>query len=284
MSKKIVFSLLCVLLLFGVTACGGKKTELSENNRKGNNELKNEITDKELVTATNDAEDTVITTEAAAVTETVESTPFEEKKDTQEETGYLNSEEYGAISETQKKFYSHIDKEQEVYHYTIEQFFFHKEYKYSVIVNQALTKIYEDYAEAEEECGEERRNNTAEEYKAGMGVEYGSLLFSKLTYVGEKYISICFNNVAYLGGAHPYTYQVSYTIDVLTGKVMDAEDILGKSKKEILAQNPELQSWPDGSEEIYGYGSYYLTKDNLVFYRGLLNTGFEEVYIEYKGE
>ena len=51
-----------------------------------------------------------------------------------------------------------------------------------------------------------------------------------------------------------------------------------------MAENPELQSWEDSSDEIYGYGSYYLTKDNLVFYRGFLNTEYEEVCVKYEGE
>ena len=86
-----------------------------------------------------------------------------------------------------------------------------------------------------------------------------------------------------MGGAHPYTYQVSYTIDSQTGEILDAEDILGKSKEDIMAENPKLQSWEEASDEkIYGYGSYYLTKDKLVFYRGLLDSEYEEVCVKYK--
>ena len=260
MKKTTRVYLLVVLLLFTTTACANKTTELSEN--------------------------TIATEETATPAPEIEATAPQGVESTQdtEESHELNFEQYGAVKEIEKTFYSHEDKEQEVYHYIIEQFFFNQKYAYAETVNRTLSGIYEDYVASEDEFGEETRNNTKEDYQSGMGVEEGKFLFSRLTYADEQYISICFQHVAYMGGAHPYTYQVSYTIDAQTGKILDAEDVLGKSKEDILAENPQLQSWQDSSDEIYGYGSYYLTKDNLVFYRGLLETEYEEVCVKYKGE
>lgn len=283
MKKTTRIYLLCVLLLLTTTACENKKAELSENTvatKETATSASIETTSAPSIESTPapNIEATSVPTMESTATQDMESTP-----DT-EETHELNFEQYGSVKEVEKTFYSHKDKEQEVYHYIIEQFFFDKKYAYAETVNSTLSGIYEDYVVSEDEFGEERRNNTAEDYKSGMGVEEGKLLFSKLTYADEKYISICFCDVSYMGGAHPYTYQVSYTIDAQTGEILDAEDILGKSKEDIIAENPELQSWEDSSEEIYGYGSYYLTKDNLVFYRGFLNTEYEEVCVKYEGE
>ena len=80
MHKKMIFRLLCVLLLLNTTACGNKKTELSENNAEGMAELTTEMTDQEFAVATNDVGENV------TATEVVEKTPLEETEDTQEET------------------------------------------------------------------------------------------------------------------------------------------------------------------------------------------------------
>lgn len=259
--------LLCVLLLLTTTACENKRTDLPEKT----------IGTEEIAITTPIMESTSVPSIEVTATQDMESTSDIEESDE------LSFEQYGEVKEVEKTFYSHKDKEQEVYHYTIEQFFFDKKYAYAETVNRTLSDIYADFAKSEDAFGKERRNNTAEDYESGMGVEEGKLLFSKLTYADNKYCSICFNNVAYMGGAHPYTYQVSYTIDSQTGEILEAEDILGKSKEDIMAENPQLQSWEDASDEqIYGYGSYYLTKDKLVFYRGLLDSEYEEVCVKYK--
>lgn len=266
MKKATKIYLLCVLLLLTTTACENKRTDLPEKT----------IGTEEIAKTTPIMESTSVPSIEVTATQDMESTSDIAESDE------LSFEQYGAVKEVEKTFYSHKDKEQEVYHYTIEQFFFDKKYAYAETVNRTLSDIYEDFAKSEDAFGKERRNNTAEDYESGMGVEEGKLLFSKLTYADEKYCSICFNNVAYMGGAHPYTYQVSYTIDSQTGEILDAEDILGKSKEDIMAENPQLQSWENSSDEIYGYGSYYLTKDNLVFYRGFLDLEYEEVCVKYK--
>lgn len=56
----------------------------------------------------------------------------------------------------------------------------------------------------------------------------------KLTLVGEDYISIKYNDISYMGGAHPYSYFDGITIDCETGKEITAAELLGKGSDEIL--------------------------------------------------
>lgn len=84
-----------------------------------------------------------------------------------------------------------------------------------------------------------------------------------LTYVGEDYVSLLFNDVTnWLGAAHPMSYFSPVTIDVRTGEVVETEEILGYTRDEL-------------SKKIYGdnrlnsmdYGFYLYGEEIHFIYR-----------------
>ncbi len=95
----------------------------------------------------------------------------------------------------------------------------------------------------------------------------------RVTYVGEDYVSILFNEVTYWpGAAHPNSYFSPVTIKVESGEVMQAEEILGRTQAEV-------------SREIYGderlstkdYGFYLYGEEVHFIYR--FNRFVEEVIV-----
>lgn len=197
------------------------------------------------------------------------------KEDEEREMFPLSLEEYGIVTETEEKFYSSIDEEQEVYSYSIEEFYFYDTFEYAGKVNKTLSEIYEKYANYNKVMGEKRKHYTAKDYVEGMGVEYEKLISPVLSYVDDRYVSICFNKVEYYGGARPYAYRVSYTIDIATGEEVSVEKVSGKTMEELMSENVELD------ESYTGMTSgYYLNQNYLVFYRGQLGNWYEEIWIE----
>lgn len=108
MKKATRVYLLCVLLLLTTTACENKRTDLPEKT----------IGTEEIAITTPIMESTSVPSIEVTATQDMESTSDIEESDE------LSFEQYGEVKEVEKTFYSHKDKEQEVYHYTIEQFFF----------------------------------------------------------------------------------------------------------------------------------------------------------------
>ena len=101
----------------------------------------------------------------------------------------------------------------------------------------------------------------------------------KLTLVGEDYISIKYNDISYMGGAHPYSYFDGITIDCETGKEITAAELLGKDSDEILQQVSDemgldtVASW----DEV----DFYLTDSTIVFFYRMPNY-WEDVVWEWR--
>jgi hypothetical protein len=54
------------------------------------------------------------------------------------------------------------------------------------------------------------------------------VLTSKVTFFGERYISILFNDNIFLSGAHPYGFLRTLNFDMKTGKVLKLSDLFSK--------------------------------------------------------
>lgn len=92
--------------------------------------------------------------------------------------------------------------------------------------------------------------------------EYWRIL--SITYVGEDYVSILYNDVSYMGGAHPYSRFDGITIDCKTGEEVLASQFLEKSDGEILTEISDRMgldvtgTWDDID--------FYLTDSTIVFF------------------
>ena len=99
-------------------------------------------------------------------------------------------------------------------------------------------------------------------------------------YLKNDIISLVYNQYVYLGGAHPSTYESSYTYNTKNGELLQPQDIMGGTHDEIIAQVKQLfiddvNNYPDDyfddsieminevSDEAIGY---YLNDTGLVFY------------------
>lgn len=99
-----------------------------------------------------------------------------------------------------------------------------------------------------------------------------------LTYVGDDYISILFNDVDYWpGSAHPMSYFSPVTIDVNTGEIVDVEDILGCTWSELSQELHEDEYWLNSDE----YGFYLAGEEVHFIYR--FNYSVDEIVVPREG-
>lgn len=92
---------------------------------------------------------------------------------------------------------------------------------------------------------------------------YDALLFQYVTYVGEDYISLVYNSVSYLGGAHPYSALDGITIDCATGEILPLSHFLDASEEEISAELKKLLELDVYLPEEW---DYYITEDKIVLF------------------
>lgn len=166
-------------------------------------------------------------------------------------------EEYGVVEESQQGFFN--DDGVEVYYYKMENFLFYDNFPNADLINDTLQQIYDqkekDYIDtAELYSSEDESFDTPYSYWHVMNIEY----------VGEDYISILYNDIYYMGGAHPYSSLEGITIDCKTGEQVSASRLMEKSDEEILAEVSDLMgldvmgTWEDID--------FYLTDSTTVFF------------------
>lgn len=90
-----------------------------------------------------------------------------------------------------------------------------------------------------------------------------SLLFQYVAYAGEDYVSLVYNNVSYMGGAHPYSALEGITIDCATGELLPLSHFLDASEEEIGAQLKKLLELDDYTVEEW---DYYITENSVVLF------------------
>ena len=151
-------------------------------------------------------------------------------------------EDYGRIVEIREEF-TNENTEEITFYYEMENFYVNEAFENGDKINDTLQKIYD-----ENEQG----------YK-----KY------RLTFVGEQYISMVYNDIAYMGGAHPYSYFDGITIDCKTGEEVSASELLGKSDEDILKQVSEEM----GMDMVAYWDAidFYLTDSKIVFFYRMPN-------------
>lgn len=174
---------------------------------------------------------------------------------------YPNEESYGAIQLAEQYYEDENGKIE--YHYEVYQYIF-SDSKYQN-VNETLQSIYaEKELEYQERYELEGSLNYLEPVPEGQkDYEERTWYLVNLTYVGEDYVSLLFNDVTnWPGAAHPMSYFSPVTINVHTGEVVDVEDILGCI-------------WDELSQQLYGdtrlnsmdYGFYLYGEEIHFIYR-----------------
>ena len=116
-------------------------------------------------------------------------------------------------------------------------------------INDTLRQIYDGYEAAYAEQGklhsEDWEGDAAAESGADtLGQSLGNCEYAKwhllqVVYAGKDYISLQYNDISYMGGAHPYSYFDGITIDCRTGREIAAADILDMKEDEILRKVSE---------------------------------------------
>lgn len=194
-----------------------------------------------------------------------ESTPME----------YPNKEMYGTTN-LAEQFYENENGKIE-YHYEVYQYIF-SDSKYQN-VNETLQSIY---AEKESEYKKHYEREGTFDYlepvpEGQKDYEERTWFLVKLTYVGEDYVSLLFNDVIYWpGAAHPMSYFSPVTIDVRTGEAVETEDILGYTRDEL-----SQQLYGDTRLNSMDYGFYLYGEEIHFIYR--FNYFVDEIVIPRTG-
>ncbi len=167
-------------------------------------------------------------------------------------------EEYGTVQESRQEFFEEGTGEP-FYYYEMEKFFFNDGFPNAVSLNQTLQHIYDGYEDSYREVAEAYEGD-----KESLNTPFEYWRILSITYVGEDYVSILYNDVSYMGGAHPYSRFDGITIDCKTGKEVLASQFLEKSDGEILTEISDRMgldvtgTWDDID--------FYLTDSTIVFF------------------
>lgn len=143
------------------------------------------------------------------------------------------------------------------FYYDMECFYFDE--SYPEVLNETLQGYYDSIRESYCSDSEVYIGDMTEE----QNTPYESLLFQYITYVGEDYISLVYNNVSYMGGAHPYSFLDGITINCSTGEMVEVTDFVEESEEEIGEQLQNVLGFDyyDASE-----WNYYITENSVVFF------------------
>ena len=166
---------------------------------------------------------------------------------------YPDEKLYGTIQLVDKNYED--ENGEKNYHYEVYQYIF-SDPKY-LKVNETLQGVYENKELEYQKYYEQNGPFAYEEPNLSGYIEYlqREWYLVNLTYVGEDYVSLLYNDlIDFPNAAHPMTYFSPLTIDVQTGKIVDVEDILGCT-------------WSELSKKLYGeLCDSRLNKDEYGFY------------------
>lgn len=167
-------------------------------------------------------------------------------------------EEYGTVEEKRQEYFSEETGNQ-LYYYEMENIYINDSFPNAVSINRTLQQIYDEIEENYVETSTVHTNGDE-----AFGMPYTNWKVISIKYVGDDYISILYNDVYYMGGAHPYSRYDGITIDCKTGEQVSASQLLGKSDEEILAGISNamgfdyIGTWDDVD--------FYLTDSTMVFF------------------
>lgn len=163
--------------------------------------------------------------------------------------------------------YGHIKQEHEdfqaqngnnIFYYDMECFYF--DAAYPVVLNETLQNFYNSKKEAYRHDSEIYAD---EAYRDAPNVPFDNLIFQGVTYAGDDYVSLLFNDVNYEGGAHPYSVLDGITIDCSTGEIVTVDRFIDDSNEEIEEQIKAVLGKIVYTPEEW---DYYITDKTVVFF------------------
>lgn len=144
------------------------------------------------------------------------------------------------------------------FYYDMDCFYFDE--TYPAILNETLQTYYD--------LKKESYHHDSETYAGGSSEEsnmlpYDSLILDHVTYAGNDYVSLLFNDVSYMGGAHPYSAFEGITIDCSTGEIVPVNRFLDDSDEDIGEQIRAVSGI-----DVYDprEWDYYITARSVVFF------------------
>lgn len=143
------------------------------------------------------------------------------------------------------------------FYYDMECFYFDD--NYPGMLNETLQNYYNSIRESYRSDSEIYIGDTSE----GQNTSYDKLLFQYVAYVGDDYISLVYNNVCNMGGAHPYSAFDGITINCITGEIVEVNEFVDESEEEIGEQ---LQNVLGFDTYIADEWDYYITENSVVFF------------------
>ena len=182
----------------------------------------------------------------------------EADKDNIEERTYM-AEDYGEIQEYGGEFY--YDEDTQGFYYNLETYYLNADFLYTM--NDTLERIYDDYLYQYQETENWYMEQGPQDIPEGK-VPYSELKFLGVQYVDNDYVSLLFNDITYMGGAHPYSMLDAITIDRHSGEEVNASEVLGESDEEILDKVNESMGLEEYTD--WAYLDFYLQEDEIVFF------------------
>lgn len=275
--RKAVICFFNIMLVFQLAGCGktAEQTGPEEPGTAAESVLQEEAAEdgaQEGNPKEDNAEENTVkedaTEEDAAKEDGIEEDNTEEEggESSEAENKYYNVEDqyvdddgtkYGTVKEEHEEFQDRSGIKS--FYYDMDCFYFDE--TYPAVVNETLRTYYDGKREAYRLDYSE--NYTMESY-GEPHIPYDNLIFFYVTYAGDDYVSLIFNDVSYMGGAHPYSALEGITIDCSTGEMVDARRFTDDSAEETGAQIQAVL----GEDFVYTpeHWSYYITDESVVFF------------------
>lgn len=164
--------------------------------------------------------------------------------------------EYGNIKQEHEEFTEQDGRN--FFYYDMECFYFSE--TYPAILNETLQSYYDSKKESYQQ---DLETYAGESFRDAPSIPFDKLLFQGVTYAGDDYVSLLFNDVEW-GPAHPYSALDGVTIDCSTGEVVDVERFIDDSGEEIKEHIEAVL----GKEVVYDRETwdYYITEKEVVFF------------------
>ncbi|MCM1468474.1 MAG: DUF4163 domain-containing protein [Alistipes sp.] len=200
--------------------------------------------------------------------ETVTESVAQENKEETESRYYIaelqqaNDEtEYGNIKQEHEEFRN--EDGSSFFYYDMDCFYFNEDYP--AVLNETLQAYYngkkDGYRQdAEVYAGEQ----PYEGYEDGDPHKpYDRLVFQYVAYAADDYVSLVFNDVVYMGGAHPYSAFDGVTIDCGTGEIVTVDRFLDDTQEEIGEQIKTVSGADVFNPKEW---DFYITDREVVFF------------------
>lgn len=245
--KRVISMYFMISICFCFSACGTvneeQPVEESETNSSGEYKLQLESSEDEIERLTEN------------IKTSYESDETNSCNILNQETVENDWTKYGEMETVHEEFPN--EDGSVTFYYDMECFYFDD--TYPEVLNETLQTYY---ASVEESYLQDSQVYT-EPLEENTNIPYDSLIFQYFTYVEEDYVSLVYNNVCYMGGAHPYSAMDGITIDCKSGEIVTVQRFLNDSDEKIGERLQEILGMDSVSMDEW---DYYLTKTSVVFF------------------